>query len=189
MSLTIEELINRMSPRLYNSYYDLSKPVKELGAGNLLKEVEQALFSYRTINETFEGFTYRVKKMDSVQRKLKTFMELDEPAYYAFDDLIAFRHITNDTLPLINNKKVITKAVEHNGYRAVHYYFIKHNFCYPMEIQVVSQHDAIYNDWDSKYVYHKYDRVGTKLRDLYEKGIIKTEYDFVNALTELLRKV
>ena len=186
MALSIDELVDVVKPYMYNSYYDLSQPIKDIGAGNLLKEVEQALFSYKTIDRTFEGYQFRVKKLDAVKRKMKIFIPLDEPAYYCFDDLIAFRRITDQTLPMVKNEKVTMRPVSNNGYRAIHYYYLKHKYCYPVEIQVMTEHDAVYNDWDTKYIYHRYDRVGETLRNMYEQGKIKTEYDFTNALTYLL---
>ncbi|MGL4876012.1 MAG: hypothetical protein ACRC30_15345 [Clostridium sp.] len=70
-----------------------------------------------------------------------------------------------------------------DGYRGYHIYYKKSSFHYPIEVQFFMERDYIFNMWLHKYVYkYKDNMIGVKLKELYDKGIIKNEDDFKEEL-------
>lgn len=69
---------------------------------------------------------------------------------------------------------------EDDGYRAIHLYFQKDHYHYPIEMQFVTPFDRQFNEWLHIYLYKyvKDSAVGRRLRQNYENGSIKTEAEF-----------
>lgn len=71
---------------------------------------------------------------------------------------------------------------------ALHLYYRKDNFHYPIEIQINTFLDRQLNDWLHDYVYKKAHpaEVGEKMRQLYEQGQITNLEAFKEALEDVL---
>lgn len=75
-----------------------------------------------------------------------------------------------------------------DGYRAVHLYYQKDAYHYPIEIQLWCGKDINFNIWSHTSAY-KYvpQEVGLELRTLYDMGKIKTQAVFENKLKEIIK--
>ena len=73
-----------------------------------------------------------------------------------------------------------------DGYRAIHLYYQKSNYHYPIEVQIWNKKDYEFHNWMHKYSY-KYlnNSEGVRLRKLFDRGLINTEQDFINMLNLL----
>lgn len=74
-----------------------------------------------------------------------------------------------------------------DGYRAIHLYFQKDHRNYPIEIQIMTSRDRQFNEWLHIFLY-KYvpnTNIGKELRNMYDKGLIKSEYDFRKEMKKL----
>ena len=80
------------------------------------------------------------------------------------------------------------EKADDDGYRGVHLYFQLDNVHYPIEIQYNTLYDRQLNNWLHDYLYKKNypNDVGRQLRFLYEKGNIKNEAAFEEALNDVL---
>ncbi|MCD7872800.1 MAG: hypothetical protein LUG21_05820 [Clostridiales bacterium] len=138
------------------------------------------------------GIDYRIKSFSSAKRKYERYPNAS--CSRVFNDILEFRIICDsydDVLKLSAEKGIrvvdMTQG-KHNddGYRAIHVYYQKDNFHYPIEIQYNTQYDRIFNDWLHENFYKRgYDNsVGQLLRDEYEKG--KTEAELQEVLNHVV---
>lgn len=74
-----------------------------------------------------------------------------------------------------------------DGYRAIHLYYQKNAYHYPIELQIWCGSDINFNIWSHTSAY-KYvpQEVGLELRRLYDIGRIKTQVEFENKLKEII---
>ena len=165
--------------------YDKQKLVKDLN------EYRRYLIEKTNINEL--GVAVRIKSTDSFKLKIERYKNTDRSLFSVVNDLLNIRIITEeyscfeDALYLRKVDMTQGKSVD-DGYRAIHYYYCKDNQHYPIEIQIWSEIDSIFNTWTHKYSY-KFEKsdIGKVLRRAYDSGIITSEKEFKQAL-ELLRK-
>ena len=75
-----------------------------------------------------------------------------------------------------------------DGYRGVHVYYQKSSKYYPIEIQFNTLYDRQMNNWLHAYIYKKHysDEIGKIMRNKYESGLIKNEFDFQEVLKYVL---
>ena len=73
-----------------------------------------------------------------------------------------------------------------DGYRAIHLYYQRDNMAYPIEVQLWCNSDYQFNIWSHNWIY-KYNNpfVGKQLYELYKKGIINNEQDFLKEFNSL----
>lgn len=132
----------------------------------------------------------RFKSDDSIMRKYKKTLDNNWGFKQCFNDVLGFR-LKFDEYPtefpdyyrvvdLRNGKQI------DDGYRAIHLYYQKDSYHYPIEIQLWCADDYQYNVWSHLHVY-KYDspEIGKKLHDEYFKRGINTEEEFVKLLEEV----
>ncbi len=67
-------------------------------------------------------------------------------------------------------------------------YLQKDHSHYPIEIQFVTAHDRLFNEWLHIYLYNyvKDSSIGRTLRERYENGLIKTEDAFRKEVQDVL---
>lgn len=77
---------------------------------------------------------------------------------------------------------------EDDGYRGVHVYYQKSGRHYPIEIQFNTLFDRQLNNWLHDYLYKKDYPVetGKIMREKYENGLIRNEYEFKEVLNNVL---
>ena len=138
---------------------------------------------------------YRIKSIQSIKLKYNRYYP-DHQAAKVFNDVIGFRTLCDNydevlQLSKVEHFKIVDmsngKAYD-DGYRGVHVYYQLSNHHYPVEIQYNTYYDRQLNNWLHKYTYKKnYDKnICAGLRQKYEKGIIRTEHDFVEVLKNVL---
>ena len=79
------------------------------------------------------------------------------------------------------------KAVD-DRYRGAHVYYQKSERHYPIEIQFNTLFDRQLNNWLHDYLYKKnYPlEIGRTIREKYECGLIRNEYEFKEVLNNVL---
>lgn len=76
---------------------------------------------------------------------------------------------------------------QHNtGYTAIHAYLYQ-SYRVPIEVQFHSRVDHPFNTWTRVHNYKKVGLYGCELRDLYLKGELRTEEDYVDALNNFMK--
>ena len=129
----------------------------------------------------------RIKSLQSCKLKYQKFFP-NKQVEKAFNDILGLRIVLDnysvfDRLKLPEFVKVADMRdgkSEDDGYRGIHVYYQKDHFHYPIEVQFVTAEDRQFNEWLHIYVY-KYitdSSVGSKLRRMYEDGLIKNESQF-----------
>lgn len=163
---------------------------------SLFREIEEVNAWYDESVALHElPLDYRVKSVQSAIMKYERYFP-DYQARKVFDDLLGFRSLVDnyeEVLSLTGSMEFRVadlsrgKAVD-DGYRGVHLYFQVDNHHYPIEIQYNTYYDRQLNNWLHKYIYKRSysGKVGSQLRSLYETGVIQTEKDFKEALSNVL---
>lgn len=137
---------------------------------------------------------YRIKSIDSLIMKYERYYP-NRQVFKTFNDVLGFRAFCDDYSILLNACDKLYRVVDmtqgksnDDGYRGVHIYYQKDNFHYPIEIQFNTYYDRQLNNWLHDYLYKKdYPiAVGTKMRNQYEKGIIRNKADFEKELNHVL---
>jgi len=122
----------------------------------------------------------RLKSINSIMRKIYRYTEIGNKANLVFNDIIGFRIICNSYNNFLKMKGENIRVYDYthgknsdDGYRAVHIYIQKDNYSYPIEIQVWSKYDSVFNNWMHTYGYKTLnDTELLLLFNLKEKGII-----------------
>lgn len=167
----------------------LKNTLRKFDKEELFSDINSAI-AYFTEIATPENMPYphRVKSLDSCVIKYDKYFPKNMPVEKAFNDLLGIRIIVSDysvvdNFEIPDKTKLVDmrngKAID-DGYRGVHLYFQEDHQHYPIEIQFVTPMDRQFNEWLHIYVYKQIGdaNIGGNLRDLYEKGIIKSEEDF-----------
>lgn len=188
----------------------LNRFLKTFGETSLLDDLYQSvLHGLDNLDGSgaFLGFlthpdvSYRGKSPQSIQNKLarNKVSPVKRPLEKVFNDLIGIRIIVSDysiwegiRARFVSSKVTVVDLrqgkIPDDGYRAVHLYFQSDHRHYPVELQFVSEHDNVFNAWQHDHFYKlsSYNPViGKQLRDMYERGILETEDDYISALKEL----
>ena len=164
----------------------------------LLLDVNSARNWYMKNIRLLESFEldFRIKSMQSVMRKYSKFFPYT-PVEKTFNDLVGFRVICKDYRSILRSQKnELIKTVDmskgkknDDGYRGIHIYYQLNHHCYPIEVQFNTIDDFFFNRLLHIFIYKQgYDNiVGVKLRKMYDDGYIENEYDFKEAMNNVLR--
>lgn len=175
----------------------LKRTVRHFDKEILLKEVESVAEWYDEHTMLHDlPLDYRIKSLQSAAHKYDRHYP-NKQLSRVFDDLLGFRSLrdTYEDIIIPGGCTVLRiadmsqgKQID-DGYRGVHVYYQKDNFHYPIEIQYNTYFDRQMNNWLHKYLYKKgYPLAfGAKMRELYEKGTIRTETDFLEVFSNVLR--
>ena len=137
---------------------------------------------------------YRVKSVDSILLKYNRYYP-DHQTRKVFNDILGFRAFCDSYEPILEGESAqfriadITKGkAEDDGYRGVHVYYQKSGRHYPIEIQFNTLFDRQLNNWLHDYLYKKDYPVetGKIMREKYENGLIRNEYEFKEVLNNVL---
>lgn len=159
-----------------------------------LKKYIKYIKEFSIINLSDLEIGYRIKAIQSMLLKYDKYYpstELDK----CFNDVLGimlivdnyndFKEFTRDNIKLIDMSK--GKRVD-DGYRAIHLYYQDDRKHYPVEIQLVTQRDRVFNEWLHTYVYKYKDNViGIKLKEFYDNNLITNEKDFIRYLKEMIQ--
>ena len=73
-----------------------------------------------------------------------------------------------------------------DGYRAIHLYYQRDSWSYPIEVQLWCGRDFFFNIWSHQYAYkYSSETIGLHMRELFDAGDIQTEQAFKDKLKEL----
>ena len=137
---------------------------------------------------------YRVKSVDSILLKYNRYYP-DHQTRKVFNDILGFRAFCDSYEPILEGESAqfriadMTKGkAEDDGYRGVHVYYQKSGRHYPIEIQFNTLFDRQLNNWLHDYLYKKDYLVetGKIMREKYENGLIRNEYEFKEVLNNVL---
>ena len=112
-----------------------------------------------------------------------------------FNDILGFRafcdnydSILKEELPKFRISDMTKGKAVDDGYRGVHAYYQKSGRHYPIEIQFNTLFDRQLNNWLHDYLYKKNYPIetGKIMRDKYESGSIRNEYEFKEVLKNVL---
>ena len=132
----------------------------------------------------------RFKSDDSILRKHEKVLRTGGGFKQCFNDVLGFR-LKFDEYPteFPDYFRVVDlrqgKQVD-DGYRAIHLYYQRDSWSYPIEVQLWCGRDFCFNIWSHQYAY-KYisESIGLHMRELFDAGDIQTEQAFKNKLKEL----
>ena len=136
---------------------------------------------------------YRVKSVDSILLKYNRYYP-DHQTRKVFNDILGFRAFCDSYEPILEGESAqfriadMTKGkAEDDGYRGVHVYYQKSGRHYPIEIQFNTLFDRQLNNWLHDYLYKKDYPVetGKIMREKYENGLIRNEYEFKEVLNNV----
>ena len=137
---------------------------------------------------------YRVKSVDSILLKYNRYYP-DHQTRKVFNDILGFRAFCDSYEPILEGESAqfriadMTKGkAEDDGYRGVHVYYQKSGRHYPIEIQFNTLFDRQLNNWLHDYLYKKDYPVetGKIMREKYENGLIRNEYEFKEVLNNVI---
>ena len=153
----------------------------------ILKDIEiyRSMVNMTLTQENIIGS--RFKSNDSILRKYNKTLQTNGGFKQCFNDVLGFRLKFNEypnefpdyfrVVDLRNGKKI------DDGYRAIHLYYQRDSYSYPIEVQLWCGNDCKFNLWSHQYVY-KYlaPERGKRLYDEFHYGIITCEEDFLKRL-------
>lgn len=170
---------------------NLKNTLRKVDKDILMDEINDYRLFLKKRRRLLDQYTYRIKSLQSINLKYDRYYPAKEIGT-CFNDILGVRIIVLDYdidlsddnirhVDMSNGKK------NDDGYRGYHIYYKKSNFHYPIEVQFFTERDYIFNMWLHKYVYkYKDNMIGVKLKDLYDKGIIKNEDDFKEELKKCI---
>lgn len=168
-------------------YFDKEALISEI------KKVNEWYDEYEELHEL--ALDYRIKSIQSAVLKYNRYYP-DHQTRKVFDDLLGFRSLCDNYDDVLELRAIpefriadMTKGkAKDDGYRGVHVYYQLDGNHYPIEIQYNTYYDRQFNNWLHKYIYKKNyeNKVGSQLRNLYERAKIQTEQDFKEAMNDVL---
>lgn len=170
-----------------------NKSLNKLSVTNELVDLVIAdAHTYKTVIDDTEllklNCDYRIKTPDSIKRKVARHPDLRFKS--VFNDLLGLRlKVDSYNFDYPEYLRVVDmsagKKVD-DGYRAVHLYYSKDNYTYPIEIQLWSNEDYNFNLFSHSLGYKVVDsNILRELRQLYDVGSIKTAIDFRREMERL----
>lgn len=173
----------------------LGRSLKQISLRNTpIEEIIQDIGKYRSsyidtlLQENLIGS--RFKSDDSIYRKYEKTLRNGGGFKQCFNDILGFRlHLKKYPLEYPEYFRVVDlrvgKQVD-DGYRAIHLYYQRDSFTYPIEIQLWCENDYQFNVWSHKHIY-KYDNaeIGRKMYEWYTVNEIREESKFLKKLLEM----
>ncbi len=171
----------------------LKNTLRKFDKEELFDEINQIIESLYEREEEII-LPHRIKSIHSCNLKYDKYFPSKE-VEKVFNDILGIRIIIDDyddikKMNIPENVRMVDMRggkANDDGYRAVHLYFQKNHFNYPIEIQVMTSRDRQFNEWLHIFLY-KYVTdisVGRQLREMYESGIIMSEEDFRKEMQKL----
>ena len=171
----------------------LKNTLRKFDKESLFDEINSLIF-YLTEHEAEISHEHRIKSLQSCNLKYNKYypsMEVEK----VFNDILGIRIIIDDyaivddlSLPAgVEIADIRNGKAKDDGYRAIHMYYQKDHYHYPIEIQFMTPKDQQFNEWLHIFLY-KYvsdDSIGVQLRALYDNGIIVSEEDFRKEMRKL----
>lgn len=171
----------------------LKNTLRKFDKSDLFQEIND-IIAHFTEKEHFITSEHRIKSLQSCILKYDKYYPHTE-VEKAFNDILGIR-ITIDDYNIIDNMLIPQNVkiadmrngkAKDDGYRAIHMYYQKDHYHYPIEVQFMTLKDKNFNEWLHVYLY-KYtsdNTIGIKLKTLYDANIIQSKEDFRKELCKL----
>lgn len=171
----------------------LKNTLRKFNKEELFDEINE-IISFLLEKEDTIIWENRIKSIHSCNLKYQKYFP-STPVEKTFNDILGIRIIVDkytsiETLNLPKCVKYVDlsngKSID-DGYRAIHLYYQPDHFHYPIEIQLMTHADKVFNEWLHTYIY-KYTKdtsIGANLRLKYECGEIQNEEDFRKEMQKL----
>lgn len=161
---------------------------------SIITTVEADAHAYKTTMESTDSikpFSYRVKTPDSIRRKVTRHSDLRFQSI--FNDILGIRVRVKDyNLDIPEYYRVVdlrNGKSEDDGYRAIHLYYKRDNFSYPIEVQLWSDEDYLFNLWMHLYGYKVIpSNILLKAKSLYNEGKLKSFKSYCEEVNSLWLK-
>lgn len=190
--LPSEEILDILS---YKSSFKTS--IKQLSLRKVdIKSVIEDIVEYGRFLRSKDEFLFlknkRLKSIQSTLLKYDKYMQGKGcKVIQCCNDILGIRILLDEypnsfpayfrVVDMKNGKKI------DDGYRAVHLYYQKDAYHYPIELQIWCGSDINFNIWSHTSAY-KYvpQEVGLELKTLYDAGRIRTQVEFEEKLKEIM---
>ena len=171
----------------------LKNTLRRFDKEDLFNEISDIIF-YLTENEERITHEHRIKSLQSCNLKYNKYYPFTE-VEKVFNDILGIRIIIDnyniiDNLLLPDGVKVADMRngkAKDDGYRAIHLYYQKDHYHYPIEVQFMTSRDRQFNEWLHIFLY-KYvsdNTIGIRLKTLYDAEVIVSEEDFREEMRKL----
>lgn len=180
-----ESLLNELSFRS-----SINRSLNKLNVTEDIVDIVTAdAHAYETIlmskGLTVIGANTRVKTPDSIRRKVLRYPNLRFQSI--FNDILGIRlRVPDYNLEYPEYFRVVDMTAgkkNDDGYRAVHLYYKKDNYHYPIEVQLWSEADYEFNSWSHAFGYKLAPADALKYcRDVYDMGLMKSASEYIETL-------
>ena len=171
----------------------LRNTLRKFNKEELFDEINDIITHYIECDSMIKH-DHRIKSIQSCALKYEKYFPSTE-VEKVFNDILGIRIIVDDysiLSKIAEQDNVRMVDLRHgkskdDGYRAVHAYYQKNHYHYPIEIQFMTPHDHQFNEWLHIYLY-KYltdKTVGCQLRTMYDNGEITNEEEFRKEMQRL----
>ena len=174
----------------------LRRSIQHISKDQLAIELDSINKFYDEYDLSAYSVNYRIKSIQSALVKYDRYYPNVE-ILRVLNDTLGFRVVCKSYFDVLNavynqgSYRVVDmsqgKSID-DGYRGVHIYYKKSAKHYPIEIQVNTERDRLFNDWLHTYVYKYYTnkKIGKSLREIYDNECIKDESQFKEVLNYVL---
>ena len=188
----LEQFISKDALDALSYHSSLGQSLKQISLRKtpldlILQDIAQYRESYinTLIQENLIGT--RFKSDDSIIRKYQKTLRTNGGFKQCFNDVLGFRLKFDDyptefpdfyrVVDLRNGKKI------DDGYRAIHLYYQRDSWSYPIEIQLWCGRDYLFNTWSHQYIYkYRAPDIGRELYKAFDAGEISSEQEFIAKL-------
>ena len=188
----LEQFISKDALDALSYHSSLGQSLKQISLRKtpldlILQDIAQYRESYinTLIQENLIGT--RFKSDDSIIRKYQKTFRTNGGFKQCFNDVLGFRLKFDDyptefpdfyrVVDLRNGKKI------DDGYRAIHLYYQRDSWSYPIEIQLWCGRDYLLNTWSHQYIYkYRSPDIGRELYKAFDAGEINSEQEFIAKL-------
>ncbi len=188
----LEQFISKDALDALSYHSSLGQSLKQISLRKtpldlILQDIAQYRESYinTLIQENLIGT--RFKSDDSIIRKYQKTLRTNGGFKQCFNDVLGFRLKFDDyptefpdfyrVVDLRNGKKI------DDGYRAIHLYYQRDSWSYPIEIQLWCGRDYLFNTWSHQYIYkYRSPDIGRELYKAFDAGEISSEQEFIAKL-------
>lgn len=130
---------------------------------------------------------YRFKSDQSLMVKYEKTLRENKGFKQCFNDVLGFRlHLEEYPETFPQHFRVVDMRQgkkQDDGYRAIHLYYQRDNYSYPLEVQLWCGDDYLFNLWSHKYIYkYKSQTLGCRLYEEFTAHNIPNEQIFYNRL-------
>lgn len=174
----------------------LKNTLRKFEKTELFGEISNIIEFFTESNlEEILSYEQRIKSLQSCIMKYNKYYP-SKQVEKAFNDILGIRIVIPDysifdKVEFPKEVRIVdmrTGKANDDGYRAIHMYFQKDHYHYPIEIQFVTAKDKLFNQWlhIRVYKYVKDNNVGICLRKLYDEGTINNLDDLEREMKNVL---